>query len=91
MNEPKRTSARPEKSYWLDRKSNVDKIFWGLVLICGGLFCADFFYHKHINFEFEHWLGFYGWYGFVCCVSLVLLAKQMRKVVKRDEDYYGDR
>jgi hypothetical protein len=54
------------------------------------LFLADFFYHKHVNFAFEHWFGFFAWYGFVCCVALVLLAKQIRKLVKRDEDYYGD-
>lgn len=32
--------------------------------------------------------GFYAVYGFVGCVILVLLAKEMRKVVMRDERYY---
>ena len=78
------------KTGWLDDRCNVDKIFYGLALTCAGLFLADFFYHKHANFTFESWFGFFAWYGFVCCVALVLLAKQMRKWVKRDEDYYGD-
>jgi hypothetical protein len=77
-----------DKVYWLDHKRNVDKVFYGLVLICAVLFSADLVYHKHITFPFEGWLGFYAWYGFVCCVSLVLLAKQMRRIVKRREDYY---
>lgn len=34
--------------------------------------------------------GFYAVYGFVGCVILVLLAKEMRKVVMRGERYYGD-
>jgi len=32
--------------------------------------------------------GFYALYGFVACVLLVLLAKEMRKLVMRNEDYY---
>ena len=81
---------RSERKYWLDDRRNVDKIYYGLGLICAGLYLADFLYHKHVNFAFENWLGFFAWYGFICCVALVLLAKQMRKLVKRDEDYYGD-
>ena len=90
MTAPPAPTDRPERKYWLDDPRNVDKIFYGLVLICAGLFLADFFYHKHVNFAFEDWFGFFAWYGFVCCVALVLLAKQMRKLVMRDEDYYGD-
>jgi hypothetical protein len=32
-------------------------------------------------------LGFYI-YGFVACVVLVVIAKEMRKVLMRKEDYY---
>lgn len=90
MTVPSHSTDRPERKYWLDDRRSVDKIFYGLVLICAGLFLADFFYHKHVNFAFENWFGFFAWYGFVCCVALVLLATQMRKWLKRDEDYYGD-
>jgi transposase len=90
MTAPTPPADRPERKYWLDDRRNVDKIFYGLALICAGLFLADFFYHKHVTFAFEDWFGFFAWYGFICCVTLVLLAKQMRKLVKRDEDYYGD-
>ena len=90
MTDPTPLADRPERKYWLDDRRNVDKIFYGLALICAGLFLADFFYHKHVSFSFEGWFGFFAWYGFICCVTLVLLAKQMRKLVKRDEDYYGD-
>ncbi|MDG4605612.1 MAG: hypothetical protein P9D89_05965 [Candidatus Contendobacter sp.] len=90
MTDPTPPADRPGRGYWLDERRNVDKIFHGLALICVGLFLADFFYHKHVNFAFENWFGFFAWYGFICCVALVLLAKQMRKWVKRNEDYYGD-
>ena len=79
---------RTEKTYWLDQPRNVDRLVYGLVLICALLTLADFFYHKHTHFGFEGWFGFFAWFGFIGCVGLVLLAKEMRRVVKRDEDYY---
>ena len=73
---------------WLDDDRNVKKIVWALVAVCAGLAAADLFYVKHAHFSWEMWFGFYGFYGFVCCVLLVLSAKQMRRVLKRDEEYY---
>jgi hypothetical protein len=77
-----------ERKYWLDEPRNVDKIFHALVVVCALLALADLFYHKHVHFRWEAWFAFYGVYGFVSCVALVLSAKQMRKVLMRDEHYY---
>ena len=79
---------RREREYWLDRRENVDKLYWGIVAACAALFGADLFYHKHAHFAWEEWTGFYGIYGFVACVFLVLAAKELRKLLKRGEDYY---
>ena len=81
----------PEKRYWLDKSGNVNRLVYGLYALCTVLILLDFLYHKHTNFPFENWFGFFAWFGFIACVALVLLAKQMRKIVKRDEAYYGDR
>lgn len=80
----------PERKYWLDQHNNINKIFYSLVFICALLFLVDILYKKHTYFIFEGWFGFFAWYGFICCVVLVLLATQMRKLLKRSEDYYGD-
>jgi len=88
MPSPADNKDRNDKVYWLDQPRNVDRLVYALALICGLLMLADFFYHKHIHFAFEGWFGFFAWFGFVGCVALVLLAKEMRRVVKRDEDYY---
>ncbi len=81
-------SPGEEKKYWLDERRNVTKIFWGLVLVCAALGLADFFYDKHGVFAMEDVPTFFGIFGFVVCVGLVLGAKELRKVLKRDEDYY---
>lgn len=77
-----------EKRYWLDDPRNVDKIVWGLVAVCFGLFFADALYAKHGHFAVEHLFAFYAVFGFVMCVCLVMIAKWMRTFLMRDEDYY---
>jgi uncharacterized membrane protein len=81
-------TPKDERRYWLDEPRNVAKIFLGLVAICVVLLVADFFYDKHAKFAIEAVFGFYGIFGFVCCIFLVLAAKELRKLLKRPEDYY---
>jgi len=76
------------KTYWLDQPRNVDKIVYALWAVCALLILLDLVYHKHVHFEFEHWFGFYAWYGFLAYCSIVLSAKALRRILKRDEDYY---
>lgn len=77
-----------EKQYWLDQPGNVKLILRALYITCAGLFIADFFYHRHVDQPMEKIFGFYGIYGFVSCVILVLAAKEMRKLLIRNPDYY---
>ena len=77
-----------EAPNWLEKPGRVNQIYWSLWIVCGLLVVADLFYHKHTHFDMEKWFGLYGFYGFVACVSLVVAAKQMRKVLMREEDYY---
>jgi hypothetical protein len=56
--------------------------------VCAVLIAIDVFVPKHGPFAIEHWFGFYGFFGFIACVVLVLVAKQLRKVLMRPEDYY---
>jgi hypothetical protein len=84
----KQSRSRAEKRYWLDERRNVNKVFYALCAVCMLVVVADFFYHKHGHFSFEQIIGFHAGFGFVAYVGLVLLAKQLRRVLKRDEDYY---
>lgn len=79
-----------DRKHWLDEPRNVSKILWALYTACGLLLAIDLFYHRHTDFAFESFFGFYGLYGFGACVALVLIAKELRKVLSRPEDYYGE-
>ena len=81
-------APEPGKEHWLYRPRTVSGIFWGLALICVALGLADLFYRRHTIFAFEAIPGFFGIFGFVVCVGLVLGAKELRKILKRDENYY---
>ncbi len=78
------------KRYLFDNKRNVKIVIWGLTAVCVLLFAADWVVHRHISDDLEKLFGFYAVYGFVACVLLVLLAAEMRKLVMRNENYYGD-
>jgi hypothetical protein len=76
------------KTYWLDNSANVNRLVYAFYVVCGLLLAIDIFVPKHGPFILEHIFGFYGFFGFVACVALVLAAKQLRRIVKRSEDYY---
>jgi len=84
MSEPK------SRSYWLDNRRNVDRLVWAIYAICIALFAVDWLVPKHGPFAVEHWFGFYGIYGFISCVGLVIVAKEMRRIVMRSEKFYDD-
>jgi len=77
-----------QKRYWLDSSENVTKLYRGLWVVGLLLFAADLLVHRHEEFSFAQWFGYYALYGFFACVALVLTAKAMRRVLKRPEDYY---
>ena len=79
------------KTYWLDKPGNLQRLLKWFYWICGVLFALDFVIHRHVTHPWENLFGFYGIFGFVACWVLVLAAREMRKVLMRKEDYYDDR
>lgn len=58
--------------------------YLALILVVG----AEFFIHKHQEFGVDGFIGFYAVYGFISYVLLIVVAKGIRKLVMRREDYY---
>lgn len=79
-----------ERERFLDKSKNI-KLVLGVFLVISVLILGiDLFFDRHTDHRFEELVGFYGIWGFVSCVVLVLAARQLRKLVMRKEDYYGD-
>lgn len=77
-----------KRQYFFDKPENLKRVLRLFYIICAGLLLLDFVHHRHVMHSWENLWGFYGLFGFVACVVLVLTAKEMRKIVMRDEDYY---
>jgi hypothetical protein len=88
MAHPSQHPPQQDRSYWLDEPRNVDWLVRALYAVCALLLIGDVFVHKHGPFAVEHLFGFYGVFGFVACVGLVLAARALRVVLMRPEDYY---
>jgi hypothetical protein len=82
-------SNKGDKQHLFDNPRNVRRVIQGLLVACAILASLDFVIHRHVVHPWEETFAFYAVYGFVACVMLVLLAKELRKMVMRAEDYYG--
>jgi hypothetical protein len=80
----------PGKRHVFDDPRNVKRVIHALYVLCGVSVLAEFFVERHVEHPWEGAFGFYSVYGFVGIVVLVLLAKELRKIVMRKEDYYND-
>lgn len=77
-----------EKTHLFDEPRNVQRLLWVLYAASGLVLALDLVVHRHTKHPWEEMLGFYPLYGFVGCVALVLVAKGMRKLIIRPENYY---
>jgi hypothetical protein len=80
---------------WMDRPETVQRLFTILYVICVALVAAEILLattenaHPHPLVERMRYLV-YPIYGFVSFWFLVLVAKPMRKLLIRPEDYYEE-
>lgn len=81
---------RNGKTGWADKPENKRRVRIVLYVACVLLVVADFLVHRHVEMPAEKLPAFYALYGFVALVAVVLSAKGLRRLVKRDEAYYDD-
>ena len=76
------------KPGWADRPEVQQRIRYALFIICAALVIADLIVTRYTYLEVEEILAFYAFYGFAALVGVVMLAKMLRQLVGRSEDYY---
>ncbi|MEZ5540881.1 MAG: hypothetical protein R3F42_02440 [Pseudomonadota bacterium] len=77
-----------QREHLFDRPRNVRRLLGTLYAACGILLALDFILQRHALHAWDRLPGFYGLFGFSACVSLVLIAKLLRRLLRRAEDYY---
>ncbi len=73
-----------------DNPKNVRRLQVGFFVALVLVLIAESFVDMHGEFEVEHFYGFYAVFGFISYVSLIFVAKFLRKIIMRNEDYYDN-
>jgi hypothetical protein len=83
-------SHSPEDDAWLVRPSTISKLwklFWFVLALT---VVAQLFIKVKGYFVVDGWFAFGAIYGFLCCLAMVLFAKAIGNVLKRDENFYNE-
>ena len=68
----------------------MNRLLIALIVICILLVGADYTYEKHGHYAWEDWPAAQGIFGLAACAVLVLVARVLGGLLRRNEDYYGD-
>jgi len=49
---------------------------------------SDFFIHRHSNFRIDGYFAFPAFFGFICCIFLIIISKIIGLFLKRPDNYY---
>jgi|GEM_PF-5661927 len=74
---------------WVESPASIALAIKILAGLCAFLFLLDIIVHRHSYAPGEGIWGFYAFTGFIAFTLIVLGAKQLRKLILRDENYYG--
>jgi len=73
-----------------DKPENVRRLRKGFFIALVLVLLAEAFVDMRGEFHVEHFFGFYAVYGFISYVSLIFIAKFLRRILMRREDYYDN-
>ncbi len=82
--------VKPDSDHWLVRSSTIRKLWIGGIAILALTVIAQLFVPIKGYFVVDGWFAFAAIFGFGCCVLMVVVAKIMGKILKREEHYYDD-
>ena len=81
---------KTERDHWLVRPATIRKLWIGFALLLAATVLLQLVVKIKGYFGVDTWFGFGAVFGFLACVAMVVVAKGLGVVLKRDEDYYGD-
>ena len=80
-----------DNRHWLDDPRHA-KLLWRLflgVLVLTVAIGALIPLHPHFGIESS--FGFYGWFGFIACAVMIVVAKGLGLLLKRPDTHYLER
>ena len=77
-----------QNDHWLVRPATIRKLWWIFSIVLALTVVAQAFIYIKGYFAVDGWFGFGAAFGFLACLAMVVFAKLLGYVLKRDEDYY---
>jgi sterol desaturase/sphingolipid hydroxylase (fatty acid hydroxylase superfamily) len=77
-------------NHWLARPENIRRIWIVSSIILALTVLLQAVIKVKGYFGIDAWFGFAAGFGFASCVAMVLVAKVLGLVLKRDDHYYDD-
>ena len=77
-----------QDDHWLARPDSIRllwRVFWAVLALTVAL---QLFIKVKGYFGVDGWIGFGAAFGFLSCVAMVVFAKGLGFILKRDDDYY---
>ena len=81
---------KTRSQHWLVRPTTIRKLWIGFAVILALTVAAQLAIKVKGYFGIDAWFGFASVFGFLSCVAMVIVAKALGGILKRDEDYYDD-
>ncbi|MEM0985920.1 MAG: hypothetical protein AAGJ32_06720 [Pseudomonadota bacterium] len=75
---------------WVEAKSTPNILLVGTIVIAIVLFAIDLRLERHEYLDFANSIFFYGIWGFLAFGLAVLSGWPLGRLLRRDEDYYGE-
>ncbi len=85
------TAWKPrEDDAWLARPTTIRLLWRVFAVVLAVAVAAQLLFKVKGYFTVDGWLGFGAVFGFLSCVAMVLVAKVLGWVLKRDENFYAE-
>ena len=81
---------KQQDDHWLVRPDSIRllwRIFWAVLALTVAL---EIFIKIKGYFGIDDWIGFGAAFGFLSCVAMVVFAKGLGFILKRDDNYYRE-
>ena len=79
-----------EDDAWLARPTTIQLLWRVFAVVLAVAVAAQLLFKVKGYFTVDGWLGFGAVFGFLSCVAMVLVAKVLGWILKRDENFYAE-
>jgi uncharacterized membrane protein len=90
MSARKNSNPGPQNDAWLARPTTIRALWWAFAALLALSVAAQALFKVKGYVGADGWFAFGAVYGFLSCLAMVLVAKGLGHVLKRNQDYYRE-